>query len=106
MAGSYPGSGTSTPILELPDGTFSDEDRETADEWSAAYPSLDLSDSDLVGGTRAERRAATLEAARDAAEDALAVVPSWVKWAVVGMVGLLGAGVVSYVFGQLFTVEL
>jgi len=93
-------------VLELPEDTFSDEDRETAADWRDAYPSLDFSDSDLVGGTRADRRAATLDAAAEAAEDALAVLPSWLKWAVVAIVALLGSGVFAYVFGQLFTIEI
>lgn len=102
---SYPGSGTSTPVLELPDGTFTDEDRETADRWSDAYPDWDLSDSDLVGGTRSDRRAATADAIGAAIDDLTDPLPWWLSWAVGGLLVLVGAGVLSYVFGQLFSFE-
>jgi hypothetical protein len=106
----FPGSGTSTPSLGLPDGTFSDADRETADSWAAANPELDYSDSDLVGGTREDRRAATVNAVGETVDDAadrLGIqLPGWAKYAVIAILLLLGAGVISYVFGQLFTVEL
>ena len=88
---SYAGSGTSTPVLELPEGTFSDEDREIADEWSEAFPGWDYSDSDHIGGTRADRRAALYGEVGDAADfvtnPIASALPWWAKYAAAG--GLL-----------------
>lgn len=107
---SYAGSGTETPVLGLPDDTFSEEDRETADAWSESWESWDYSDSDHFGGTRADRRAAVSEdigiALEYVTDPVGSAIPWWTKYAV-GGVGLLavlvalrpyasiGAGVVS-----------
>lgn len=109
MSGTYPGSGTDTPVLGLPDDTFSDEDVETAEEWRDAFSEYDLSDSDHFGGTRADRRQALREEMQGAYEwvsDPLqSAIPWWLKWLVptVLLVGILAA--LSYTFGQLFTFE-
>ena len=99
-AGLYPGGGTETPILGLPDDTFSEEDRETADRWSdEVYPAWDLSESPHVGGTRSDRRGALV----DTVDDVMNVVPT----DKIQLLLLLAvAAVLAYAFGQLFDIQL
>lgn len=102
----FPGSGTSTPVLELPEDTFSDSDRETADRWSDAYPEWDYSDSEHVGGTREDRRDAAVTTITNTIDEITDPLPWWLGWAVGGLLGIVALGVISYIFGQLFTIEL